>query len=107
MVALAIVLIIIFCYLTISVLYSLLFSVAGRVGKLKESSTTGIYRKFAVLMPSYKEDEVILQSAFIALEQTYPKDRFDIVVIADSLKSETVTRLKKMPIKVVEVSFDV
>jgi len=98
---------ILFIYFAISVLYAFVFSAAGRFGKIKPMSPTGIYRKFAVLLPSYKEDEVILQSAKNALNQTYPKDRYDVVVIADSLKKETVEKLRGFPVTVIEVSFDV
>ncbi|MBX9850572.1 MAG: glycosyltransferase family 2 protein [Cytophagaceae bacterium] len=103
---LEIVLLIVFIYLGIPALYIFVFAIAGKFGKLRVAPATGIYRKFAVLIPSYKEDEVILDSAKQALNQTYPKDRYDIVVIADSLQPETVQKLKAMPLKVIEVSFD-
>lgn len=103
----SVILLVIFIYLSISVIYAFVFSVAGRLGSLAETPTTGIYRKFAVLIPSYKEDEIILETAKQALKQTYPKDQYDVVVIADSLKSSTLQILRSLPIKVVEVSFEV
>ena len=106
MMVLEIVLLIVFIYLGIPALYIFVFAIAGKFGRLRVAPATGIYRKFAVLIPSYKEDEVILDSAKQALNQTYPKDRYDIIVIADSLQPETVQKLKTMPLKVVEVSFE-
>jgi cellulose synthase/poly-beta-1,6-N-acetylglucosamine synthase-like glycosyltransferase len=106
MVVLDILLLVVFVYLAISVVYVFGFSLAGRLGKLEEVPVTGMYRKFVVLIPSYKEDGVILESARQALLQDYPKEKYDVVVIADSLKEETVNSLKAMPIKVVEVSFE-
>jgi len=63
-------------------------------------------RKIAVLIPGYKEDEVILEVAEEALGQDYPKEFFDVVIIADSFKPETLEQLKKMPVRLVEVSFE-
>lgn len=97
----------IFFYLGISVIYAFIFSVAGRLGKIPSSPLDEAYRKFAVLMPSYKEDEVILKTAALALEQNYPKEFYDVVVIADSLQPDTVSRLKQMPLTVIEVKFDI
>jgi cellulose synthase/poly-beta-1,6-N-acetylglucosamine synthase-like glycosyltransferase len=102
-----VILLVVFIYLSISVIYAFVFSVAGRLGNLPETPSTGIYRKFAVLIPSYKEDEIILETAKQALKQSYPKDQYDVVVIADSLKPATLQILKSLPIKVVEVSFEV
>lgn len=61
----------------------------------------------AVLIPSYKDDSVILDTALQALQQSYPSERYTVTVIADGLQPETTRELKSLPIKVVEVSFDV
>lgn len=63
-------------------------------------------RRFAVLIPAYKEDVVILDVAEDATKQDYPKELYDVIVIADKLKSETIATLKSMPIKVIEVKFE-
>ncbi len=55
-------------------------------------------RRFAVLIPSYMEDEVIFEVAEQALQQNYPKDLYDVVVIADKFKAETIQKLKQYPI---------
>lgn len=107
MIFINIILITLFTYLAVSVVYVFMFSVAGRVGRLKKVASTYTFRKFAVLIPSYKEDEVIIESARQALNQSYPKDKYDVVVIADSLKPESIQVLRSLPIKVVEVSFEV
>jgi cellulose synthase/poly-beta-1,6-N-acetylglucosamine synthase-like glycosyltransferase len=106
MMTLGLIMLIVFFYLSISVLYSFIFSVGGRFGKLETASKTGMYRKFLVLIPSYKEDEVIIESAKQALNQTYPKDKYVVMVIADSLQESTIAELISMPIKVLEVSFN-
>ena len=63
-------------------------------------------RKVAVLIPGYKEDNVIVEVARRALEQSYPEQLFDVVVIADSFQELTLHKLRKLPIKLVEVSFE-
>jgi len=62
--------------------------------------------KFAILIPAYKEDGVIVSVAEDALKQEYPSDLYDVVVIADSLKPETLEKLHTLPIKCLEVSFE-
>jgi cellulose synthase/poly-beta-1,6-N-acetylglucosamine synthase-like glycosyltransferase len=107
MITLNIILLILFCYLSLCVVYALIYSVVGKVKKIPESPSTDICRKFAVFLPSYKEDGVILHTAKEALNQTYPKNGYDVIVIADSLKAATIEKLKQLPVKVIEVSFDI
>ena len=89
--------------------YNLLFAVASLFyknfsvkGQISESS-------FLVLVPSYKEDEIILDSAKRNLKAIdYPVDKYKLVIIADQLKNETVDSLKNLGKNsdVHEVSFD-
>jgi cellulose synthase/poly-beta-1,6-N-acetylglucosamine synthase-like glycosyltransferase len=97
---------ILLAYFLYSVSYTLLFSLAGRLINRKVTGNPAPYNKIAVLIPAYKEDAVIESVAKSALKQDYPQDRFDVVVIADSLMVSTVERLRQLPIKVVEVSFE-
>jgi cellulose synthase/poly-beta-1,6-N-acetylglucosamine synthase-like glycosyltransferase len=62
--------------------------------------------RFAVLIPAYKEDGIILSVAKDALKQNYPADNYDVVVIADSLQQTTLEKLHSLPIKCIEVSFE-
>jgi cellulose synthase/poly-beta-1,6-N-acetylglucosamine synthase-like glycosyltransferase len=50
---------------------------------------------------------VIQEVASNALLQDYPKEYFDVVVIADSFRQDTLDFLKTLPIKVLEVEFDI
>lgn len=61
--------------------------------------------RFCILIPAYKEDTVIVASATDALRQSYPSDNYEVVVIADRLKAQTIIQLKELPIQVIEVSF--
>ena len=88
-------------------LYIFIFAVAGIFYKQKRTKVSSKrIRKIAVLIPGYKEDEVIIDVAREALKQDYPTVLYDVIIIADSFKSETLSSLRQLPIKVIEVSFD-
>ena len=71
-------------YCTWSVAYQFIFALAARFKKTPNPSNnaTSAQTTFAVIIPAYKEDNVILETAQKALTQQYPKDKFDVFVIA-------------------------
>jgi cellulose synthase/poly-beta-1,6-N-acetylglucosamine synthase-like glycosyltransferase len=92
--------------LALATLYLLVFAVAGISYRQPELPASKISRKIAVLIPGYKEDEVIVEVAMDALKQEYPTEHYDVVVIADSFRAETLENLRALPIKVIEVKFE-
>ncbi|MCK9451193.1 MAG: glycosyltransferase family 2 protein [Bacteroidales bacterium] len=64
-------------------------------------------RKFALLIPCYQEDEVIIEVAQQALLQYYPVDLFDVIVIADKFEKSTIQRLSELPIILFEEDFEI
>lgn len=92
--------------LMITALYLFIFSFAGVFRRNRTEIKDGNSNKFAVLIPGYKEDAVIVNTAREALQQNYPSDKYDVVVIADSFDLNTLKKLKKLPIKLIEVSFE-
>jgi cellulose synthase/poly-beta-1,6-N-acetylglucosamine synthase-like glycosyltransferase len=92
--------------LGLATLYILIFSFASLFYKQHPYFANGKIKKIAVLIPGYKEDEVIIEVTKAALQQKYPMNLFDVIVIADSFLQETITELKALPIKLIEVSFD-
>lgn len=97
------ILLIYFSYIS---LYSFILSAGGVFYKTRHAPEDPLKRKMAVLIPAYKEDGVIVDVARQALRQHYPANRFDVVVIADSLKPATIVALRSLPITVIEVSFE-
>lgn len=97
---------VIFIYLGVYSLYLFIFSVAGKIVAVKNPPVSTSLARFVIYICSYKEDEIILNSAANAITLDYPKDLFHICVIADSLKPETIEKLKRMPIQVLEVVFE-
>ena len=98
---------VIFIYFGFAALYVLIFAVAGIFPYRQRVPEKTRQRKTAVLIPGYKEDAVIIEVAKEALKQDYPKSNFDVVVIADSFQPATLNELAKLPVKLVEVSFEV
>ncbi|WP_020606893.1 glycosyltransferase [Spirosoma spitsbergense] len=93
-------------YLSFNVLYLFVSAIAGRFKKPDDSPVTnGILRRIAVLIPAYKEDGVILNSVVANLQQTYPREFYDLIVIADSFQPETLDQLAQYPVKIMTVQF--
>ncbi|MDT0539132.1 glycosyltransferase family 2 protein [Croceitalea sp. P059] len=93
-------------YFGFASIYIFLFAFAGIFKAKKKKVIINKQRKFAVLIPGYKEDNVIVEVARRALEQSYAEELFDVVIIADSFQENTLNKLRKLPIELVEVSFE-
>jgi cellulose synthase/poly-beta-1,6-N-acetylglucosamine synthase-like glycosyltransferase len=87
-------------------IYLLVFAIAGLLYKTVKQAPTVCFKKIIVLIPGYKEDNVILEVARKALDQDYPKDFFDVIIIADSFQKDTIDQLNAMSLKVNEVHFE-
>ncbi len=92
-------------YLLLNCCYLLFFSLAGhrKLNQVKQEIKSK--RKFCVLIPAYKENEVVLQSALDAVQHQYSGDA-DIFVIADGLEPATIQQLKNFGSGVIEVQFE-
>ncbi|WP_250632440.1 glycosyltransferase [Rhodoflexus caldus] len=101
-------LVVIGAWVAFNAAYLLIFALAGRLIRRKSVPETCVrQRKIAVLIPAYREDGIIVQTAQKALQQDYPADKYDVVIIADSLQTDTLKRLHQLPVRVEEVSFPV
>lgn len=97
---------VVYSYFALASIYVLIFAIGSIFKKKQILVTASRLRKVAVLIPGYKEDNVIVEVAEKALIQNYPTEKFDVVIIADSFQPETIANLKKLPIILIEVSFD-
>ncbi|WP_082433392.1 glycosyltransferase [Flagellimonas eckloniae] len=93
-------------YFGFASIYIFVFSFAGLFKRKKRNEIFNKQRKFAVLIPGYKEDSVIVEVAKSALNQSYHSGLYDVVIIADSFKESTLNSLKQLPLRLVEVSFE-
>ena len=98
--------IVLFVYMAVAAVYFFIYAFAGIFPIKHKKEITQKLHKFAVLIPGYKEDTVIIDVARDATLQNYPADKFEVVIIADSFKPSTIVELKKLPIRVIEVSFE-
>ena len=97
---------IVYIYLSVAAVYFVFFAFMGLFPYRRKIHPSPSIRRMAVLIPGYKEDIVILEVAEASLKQSYPAASFDVIIVADSFKPETVEALKKLPLKVVEVKFE-
>lgn len=79
--------------------YLLLYAVASKFYQAPHFPEARKFRRFVVLFPAYKEDRVIISSVRSFLQQDYPKDKFDIIVISDQMQPATNETLRSLPIR--------
>lgn len=98
--------ILLFICFAFNVLYLLLFSIASHNKRYSCNLSSDVPRRIAILIPAYKEDQVIMECVQSCLAQEYPKEKYDIVVISDRMEEETNQALSAFPIKIVKVFFE-
>jgi cellulose synthase/poly-beta-1,6-N-acetylglucosamine synthase-like glycosyltransferase len=94
-------------YLGSTGLYLLFFATASLFKIPKRHHDTEKLQRFAVLIPCYKEDDVIIEVAKEALNQHYPKELYDVIVIADNFHQHTLEELEKLPLIIYNVNFQI
>ena len=62
--------------------------------------------RFLILYPAYKEDKVIINAVRQFLLQDYPKELYTVFVISDHMQPETNDQLSKLPITLLQPSFE-
>jgi cellulose synthase/poly-beta-1,6-N-acetylglucosamine synthase-like glycosyltransferase len=95
-----------FVYLASTILYLFFLAAAGRFGKLRKYTSHPDKTRIAVIIPSYKEDSVIVDTARQALNQDYPKDKYTVTVVADQLQPETIRLMQEIPVNVIPVRLE-
>jgi cellulose synthase/poly-beta-1,6-N-acetylglucosamine synthase-like glycosyltransferase len=98
---------ILFFYLGIITLYFFIAAIAGKIRKQPVYSNHPEKKKIAVLIPSYKEDEIIVNTATRARQHDYPSTHFEVYVAAHHLNKETIEKLRAIPVQVLEVEFEI
>ncbi len=96
----------IFIYLAANTGYLLFMALCGRLIKNKKFSPAFPKHRIAVLIPCFKEDLIIRDTALKARQHNYPSEQFSVTVIADKLKPETVEALRMIPVEVLEVDLN-
>lgn len=97
---------IIFAIVAITVAYIFFFSIAGLFNKHQEVPRSKRQNRFIILIPSYKQDKIILNTVSSILGQNYPQRMFDVVVISDHQSEVTNMRLAQHPITLLTPNFE-
>lgn len=100
---------IIIIYFLISAFYLLGMVIASKHYQFKKNSNplgNPAKQRFLIMIPAYKEDTVIINTALEALNQDYDRNNFDVLVIADSLQPATIAQINKLNVQLQQVSFE-
>lgn len=95
-----------FTFFLLNTIYVLSLAIAGHFYHRPSTDNQLVLNKIGIFVPSYKEDSVIVHTTTELLKVDYPRSHFDVIVIADSLKPETVARLEETRAIILPVSFE-
>lgn len=95
-------------YFAFSALYTLSMAIMSHMDQpMPPTKWSKPRNRICVLIPAYKEDSVIYDTArSAAYNQSYPSNLYEVIVIADQLKPSTIRKLGELPIRVIPVSFE-
>ena len=96
---------ILFVPLAFCVSYLLFYAVASRFYRSPQYPAARKQHRFAVLFPAYKEDRVIVNAVQSFLEQEYPAELYDVIVISDQMQPATNDALRQLPIHLLEADY--
>lgn len=88
-----------------TVLYLGIFSIASLFTRDTIQNNAKNQNRFAIIIPSHKQDNVIEQAVVSILSQDYPQRMFDVVVVSDHQSEITNMRLAQYPITLLTPDF--
>ena len=94
-----------FFFVGLTVVYILVFSIASLFSRHANVPKAKRQSRFIVLIPAYKQDQVVLHSVSAILGQTYTQRQFDVIVISDHQSQLTNMRLAQYPITLLTPDF--
>ena len=89
MIFLAYIELLLFAICAFTVFYLLVYAIAATGNRTDKYSESRVKHRFAILIPAYQDDDYIPYTVKSFLQQEYPIDCYDIIVISDHLKPET------------------
>lgn len=95
-----------FTYFGFSVAYLFAFAIFSMFRRNDAYPEAREYNRFLVVFPAYREDRVIEASVKAFLDQKYPRDRYDVLVISDQMSDKTNRRLSTLPVQLLKISFE-
>lgn len=93
------------CSVAYVAFYALVFLFGRKDNTAPSSGPPAFKSRFLVLYPAYREDYVIVNSTKTFLQQDYPKEKYNLVVISDHQKRTTNESLSLLPITLLKPNF--
>ena len=97
---------VLFVFTAATVLYLGIFAIVSLFTKKSEIAKAKTNRRFIILIPSYRQDDVIEHTVLAVLSQAYPQRMFDVTVISDHQSEMTNMRLAQYPITLLTPDFE-
>lgn len=95
-----------FILVAMTVLYLGVFAIASLFNRNTTFTKAKTQNRFVILIPSYKQDDVIEHTVASILGQVYPMRLFDVVVISDHQSEMTNMKLAQYPITLLTPDFE-
>lgn len=92
-------------YVVFFAIISLFYEKEDRIA-IHAAALSNRMTKFLILYPAYKEDKVIINAVKQFLLQDYPKELYTVIVISDHMQLETNEKLSKLPITLLQPTFE-
>ena len=92
-------------YVAFFAIISLFYEKEDRIA-IHAAALSDRLNKFLILYPAYKEDKVIINAITQFLLQDYPKELYTVIVISDHMQPETNEQLSKLPITLLQPTFE-
>ncbi len=95
-------------FISAVILYQFLLAIAAlsSAGKKLHLPSELDQKKLLVLIPAYKEDDVIIQACLANQKINYLGKNFDLMVISDQMKAISVQKLRNMGVRVKEIELE-
>lgn len=98
--------IILFIINAVFIVYLFITAIAGKFFVSDELDTATYKQPIAILIPAYKEDNIILDTVKKAVAHNYPTDKFKVFVAADHLSNTTIEKLQATNAVIIPVNFE-
>lgn len=92
-------------YVVFFAIISLFYEKEDRIA-IHAAALSSRLNRFLILYPAYKEDKVIVNAVRQFLLQDYPKELYTVIVISDHMQPETNEQLSKLPITLLQPTFE-
>ena len=92
-------------YVAFFAIISLFYEKEDRIA-MHAAALSNRMNKFLILYPAYHEDSVIINAVEQFLLQDYPKELYTVIVISDHMQPKTNEQLSKLPITLLQPTFE-